>query len=723
MEQSKDHEIQLKINNISNRQYMLSPCVKSGEDRECTNKDFYQEAPDPIDIGKLGYGIRVAHKKSNIPYTIVNFEKGKVIKANLQQKINATLQLMYNAASNYMFRLLNHYEDENNIFLIFEGFNGETLENKILRGMITKDEIFLIFFCVCKAVLHLHKHKMNNISVLPESVLVDQDGYAKLTDYNLKMSARNKKPPRTTKYIKIGNGQFVINSYTSPEEITSLRNRTRAQVTPKTDSWNIGILLYEMLTGFRCPFKSSTIDEMADNILRCQIDLNAIEDSFCKELIAKLVKARPDDRLNIEEVLKMEQFALYDDLDQGGLDMTECIINLPVNNMHQKIQTNDELSTHEYDRSMMESLKFENENLRKKIEQLQMKMSTSNSFATNSYGDESTEIKTKMTNSSRKTRISKNIINDEISSFDEIIKAEENKILTEKEFELKEKYLDEKLKQFNQSDADYEEDNEQSDTLSEGGEEKEKIYWRGKYKRLKRKYESLQSENKENINKLKKTNDIISKLQKEKFELEEKLKLGIIEKVDNTNVNDINANLTMAIQTFTESQTSFKELVDKLIAMSNEQHESLMKENESYINEKQKVFFDVMKKIKSQNIEDDKEINLRQSYKEQINEQQRKIEELLDYKLKYQQKESLENGYIEKINMLSESEKITEEQNSNLQIQLNQLEEKNAQFEKRIMSLEIRLSNAKNFVGNHFDGTLVEEFFKEIEEKEEDIKA
>ena len=173
----------------------------------------------------------------------------------------------------------------------------------------------------------------------------------------------------------------------------------------------------------------------------------------------------------------MEPFAQYEDLDQGGIDMTECIINLPV---HQKSQSNDEVSTHEYDRSMMESLKFENENLRKKIEQLQMKLSTSNSFATNSYGDESTEIKTKMTNSSRKTRISKSIINDEISSFDEIIKAEENKLLTEKDLELKEKYLDEKLKPLNQSDAECEEDNEKSDTYSEGGEEKERVYWRGK---------------------------------------------------------------------------------------------------------------------------------------------------------------------------------------------------------------------------------------------------
>ena len=69
--------------------------------------------------------------------------------------------------------------------------------------------------------------------------------------------------------------------------------------------------------------------------------------------------------------------------------------------------------------------------------------------------------------------------------------------------------------------------------------------------------------NKENVNKLKKANEIISKLQKEKFELEEKIKLGIIERVDSANSTEKNSNLTMAIETFTESQNSFKELMDK----------------------------------------------------------------------------------------------------------------------------------------------------------------
>ena len=59
----------------------------------------------------------------------------------------------------------------------------------------------------------------------------------------------------------------------------------------------------------------------------------------------------------------------------------------------------------------------------------------------------------------------------------------------------------------------------------------------------------------------------------------------------------------------------------------------------------------------------------------------------MDYKLKYQQKESVESGYLERINMLSESEKVTEEQNKNLQIQLEQKDDEIAKNQKRIMNL------------------------------------
>lgn len=711
----------IKINPISNRQYILSPSIENGEDRECTNKDFYQETPDPIDIGKLGFGIRVTHRKTNSQYIIINFEKGKVSKANLQQKINSTLELMYNSASNYLLRLLNHYEDENNIFLILEGYNGDTLENKIINNQIDLENSLKIFYQVCRGVIHLQSFKMANISVIPENILITKNGNIKLTDYGLKMSSRNpnKKPVRPTKYLKIGNSQYNINAYTTPEELNALRNRTRPNLTTKTDSWNLGILLYEMLTNFKSPFRSGSIDEIAESILKCEIDLSAIQDPFCKELIGNLVKLNPEERIGIESVLQMDKFANFEDLDEQGVDMNECIINPD----DEGYQPNVAEANYDYDNSMMQSLQFENENLKKKIEELELKM---NSNLSNSIGDELNGRKSKKP---RKTKSKKkSIITDNLET-DGAEKEGETKILTEKDLEMKEKMLDEKLKQLEESEEEDEDEDENENDLSNDLSDEDdenftdkdnEVALRSKYRKLKNKFELLKSEYKSSVEKTKSFGEQMSKLQKEKYELEEKLKIGSFEKIDNlnsTNINnltELNDKLNNAIQTFFESQTSFRELVEKLIKMSNEEHELLMKENKTYINEKQKIFFDILKKIKSNNIDQDKENNLRKSYKEQIEDQQKKIDELMNFKMKYQQKEAHESGYLQQLQLLTESDKINKEQIETYEKQIKELLGVLDKTKNEKANLELKLSDAKNFVGKHCEGALVEEFFKQI---------
>ena len=100
---------QLHINQIKNRQYILSPAVQSGEDRECIINDFfYEDDSSSLSIGKLGIGVKVVHRKTIIPYTIVHIEKERMAKLNLTKKINSTLDLMYKSRSPYFFRLFNH---------------------------------------------------------------------------------------------------------------------------------------------------------------------------------------------------------------------------------------------------------------------------------------------------------------------------------------------------------------------------------------------------------------------------------------------------------------------------------------------------------------------------------------------------------------------------------------------------------------------------------------
>ena len=318
-------ENKLHINQIKNRQYILSPAVKSGNDRECVNKDFYQEGDNSsVSIGKLGLGMKVVHRKTGIPYTIIHFEKERVSKFKLTKKINSTLELMYNSSHAYLFRLLNHYETDSHVFMIFEPCDGYSLEEIIMKGRCDMENSLKYLVEVMLGIQHMHNFRLFNLNVNPENILVTE--CIKLTDYGLKMEGKNQKPKRTNIILKKENINYIINAYTSPEELNAIINRKPCILNGKTDSWNCGILLYEMLTKFQSPFKGKNNEEFIKAILNCEIDLEPIKDPFCRDLISKLVRKNPQDRIDINEVLNMDEIKNVD-IEQPVIDFIDNIIN------------------------------------------------------------------------------------------------------------------------------------------------------------------------------------------------------------------------------------------------------------------------------------------------------------------------------------------------------------------------------------------------------------
>ena len=63
------------INQIKNRFFILSPSVKNNLDNESSRDDFTQEGGCKINLGYIGKGLKVTHKKTNKMYPIHEFNK------------------------------------------------------------------------------------------------------------------------------------------------------------------------------------------------------------------------------------------------------------------------------------------------------------------------------------------------------------------------------------------------------------------------------------------------------------------------------------------------------------------------------------------------------------------------------------------------------------------------------------------------------------------------
>ena len=672
-------EKKLHINQIENRQYVLSPAIQSGNDRECVNKDFYQEGDNSsVYVGKLGLAMKVVHRKTSIPYTIIHFEKEKVSKMRLQKKINSTLDLMYKSSHPYLFRLLNHYETQTHVFMIFESYDGDSLDEKIINGKCDLQNSLKYLVEVMLGVQHMHSFNLYNLNVNPENILVNE--CVKLTDYGLKMEGKNEKPKRKTILKKRENINYLINAYTSPEELNTILNGKPSLLNGKTDSWNCGILLYEMLTSFKSPFKGNTDEEFIDSILNCKLDLSLIKDDFCRDLISKLVRKNPDDRISIDDVLNMDYIKNVD-IEQPEIDFSDNIIN-PIdeqeflqnmnnnaNNNQINQSTNNNINKTQEIKKEMLNLKSENDSLKKMVEELRKQVVSSKNRK--KVSKHVSKLKSMVIDSGGEIIADEN----EGQNLGEILEEEstpnEN---DQKEKNSKENKIDE-IKKDIKNEVIEEEEDEDDEEFSEKEDEydDDNLFVRcEKYKernsQLKEKLVKLSKKNKKmkaTLDEYKKENDTL-KNEKNKNILETLAKMNTVPIYE---INDLVNVILNSINIFKTSQNDFKKTLDKLITKSDENYTKLNEDNKKYIDNKTKLFFDIMnnkitneeayKKLNTNNEEDKKIIKKNSENKKNNNSINTVKNE--DYKKKFEEWKKKEGELLGRISVLEAKYKAKEE--------------------------------------------------------------
>ena len=111
-------ELQDKVNNVKNRMLFLSPSVLSGEERECRKDDFESLANSNIGVGGFGKVYKVRHKQSKNVFAIKVINKKKILEHDLVEQIKLEVKIMYKLNHNHILKLYNHYEDDDNFYLI-----------------------------------------------------------------------------------------------------------------------------------------------------------------------------------------------------------------------------------------------------------------------------------------------------------------------------------------------------------------------------------------------------------------------------------------------------------------------------------------------------------------------------------------------------------------------------------------------------------------------------
>jgi eukaryotic-like serine/threonine-protein kinase len=131
----------------------------------------------------------------------------------------------------------------------------EYVEGKTFRELIGEKprlvEILNLTMQVCDALAAAHARGIIHRDIKPENIIVRPDGYVKILDFGLaKLSEVDWNTLRN--FNKTAKGVIIgTPAYMSPEQVTD------DKVDHRTDLWSVGVVLYELLTGFN-PYKRET---------------------------------------------------------------------------------------------------------------------------------------------------------------------------------------------------------------------------------------------------------------------------------------------------------------------------------------------------------------------------------------------------------------------------------------------------------------------------------
>ena len=438
-EQKQIKNNQNRINKISNRLFILSPVVINGKDIECSKSDFFQEEKEYINLGYIGKAIRATHKKTNRLYSIKAIRKDKIVKVNFTNTLNKYIEIMYKVDHCYFLRLLNHFEDDNNLYLIFQCINEATLLDKINLRILTKEKIFKYFKQILEALQFLHSKNIYFCSLEPESIIIDNNDNVRLTDYVFSKITGFESNQRCG--FKTDD-QTYINSYVAPELISSKKGKLhkhRSKGSEKSDIWELGILLYEMLTGNLLFYKGGMSTEEFYQIITTPITKNKDiiktiseipkECKMLSDIIIQLLDFNPSKRISIEKILKTK-FIMEVFYDKIRIDPGERIINLknaneywsPEQQLIDKLKKENEILKTE-----ILSLKSQIKELNKKNEELNIQNINYNKIINEEPDEENIKKEVELLSQIRTLKMNNQMIE---SSFNE--EKALNKILKEK---------------------------------------------------------------------------------------------------------------------------------------------------------------------------------------------------------------------------------------------------------------------------------------------------
>ncbi|TDJ48480.1 MAG: cyclic nucleotide-binding domain-containing protein [Gammaproteobacteria bacterium] len=145
-------------------------------------------------------------------------------------------------------------EENDQYYIVMEHIQGARTLEVYCRpdNLLRIDDVIKIIYKCAKALHYAHKRGVIHRDVKPSNIMLTTENDVRIIDYGIAI----------LKDADISRIEGIAGSpsYMSPEQIKS------AEISPSSDLYSLGAVMYELLTGFR-PFRASTLTRLLNQII------------------------------------------------------------------------------------------------------------------------------------------------------------------------------------------------------------------------------------------------------------------------------------------------------------------------------------------------------------------------------------------------------------------------------------------------------------------------
>eukprot|EP00940_MAST-03C_sp_MAST-3C-sp2_P002165 g2165.t1 len=262
-----------------------------------------------LGAGSFGNVYKVRRLKDGETYALKEVDMRRLSMREKEDAVNE-IRLLASMRHHNIVRYCEAFLEKDKLYIVLEFARFGDLSDMVKkqqtrRKYFSERKVMILFLQICKALSHLHSHKILHRDLKPQNIFVGDDGALKLGDFGCS---------KLLDRVMLARTQVGTPYYMSPEIFDNKRYNA------KSDVWALGCILYE-LASLKVPFKARTLPQLARKVATSKTPLiPSVYSSNLRRLAKALLAKDPSRRPSLRQILRLSFVQEFIEGNRSDLD-------------------------------------------------------------------------------------------------------------------------------------------------------------------------------------------------------------------------------------------------------------------------------------------------------------------------------------------------------------------------------------------------------------------